>query len=57
MEFTTDEYKRSIGRVFTTSDGNKYIQSKLKDSRVEIFVHDTVEFLNYCYITFLLYGL
>ena len=28
MEFTTNEYKRSVGKVFTTSDGNKYIQSK-----------------------------
>ena len=26
MEYTTDEYKRSIEKVFTTSDGNKYIQ-------------------------------
>ena len=34
MEFTTDEYKRSIGRVFTTSDGNKYIQSKLKGNYI-----------------------
>ena len=29
MEFTTNEYKRSVwSKVFTTSDGNKYIQSK-----------------------------
>ena len=34
MEFTTDEYKRSVGKVFTTSDGNKYIQSKLKGNYI-----------------------
>ena len=34
MEYTTDEYKRSIGKVFTTSDGNKYIQSKLKGNYI-----------------------
>ena len=34
MEFTTDEYKRTVGKVFTTSDGNKYIQSKLKGNYI-----------------------
>ena len=29
MEYTLDEYKRSVGRVFTTQDGNKYIKSKI----------------------------
>ena len=28
MEYTLDEYKRAVGKVFTTSDGNKYILSK-----------------------------
>ena len=30
MEFTTNEYKRSVGKVFTTSGGKKYILSKHK---------------------------
>ena len=34
MEFTTDEYKPSIEKVFTTSDGNEYIQSKLKGNYI-----------------------
>ena len=34
MVFITDEYKRSVGKVFTTSDGNKYIQSKLKGNYI-----------------------
>ena len=29
MEYTSDEYKRSVGRVYTTTDENKYIKSKI----------------------------
>ena len=29
MEYTVDEYKRSVGRVLTTQNGNKYIKSKI----------------------------
>ena len=28
MEYRLDEYERAVGKVFTTSDGNKYILSK-----------------------------
>ena len=34
MEYTIEEYRRTVGKVFTTSDGNKYIQSKSKDNFV-----------------------
>ena len=29
MEYTLQEYKRSTGKVFTTTDGHKYIKSKI----------------------------
>ena len=29
MEYSFDEYKRSVASVYTTQDGNKYIQSKI----------------------------
>ena len=29
MEFTSQEYKRSIGKVITTSDSHKYVHSKI----------------------------
>ena len=48
MEFTTDKYKRSIGRVFTTSDGNEYIQSKLKGNYTYL---RCVIFRNTCKVT------
>ena len=32
MEYTIKEYRRAVWKVFTTSDGNKYIQSKSKDN-------------------------
>ena len=28
MEYTIEDFKRTTGRVFTTSDGHKYIKSK-----------------------------
>ena len=34
MEYTLDEYKRTVGKVFTTSDENKYIPSKSNDNFV-----------------------
>ena len=34
MEFTTAEYKRCVGNVFTTIDGFKYVQSKITESYV-----------------------
>ena len=34
MEFTTAEYKRCVGNVFTTSDGFKYVQSKITERYV-----------------------
>ena len=34
MEFTSQEYKRSIGKVITTCDGHKYVHSKLTEDYV-----------------------
>ena len=34
MEFTTVEYKRCVGNVFTTTDGFKYVQSKITGNYV-----------------------
>ena len=34
MGYTIEEYRRTVGKVFTISDGNKYIQSKSKDNFV-----------------------
>ena len=31
MEYSLDEYKRSVGNVFTTENGHKYIKSKNTD--------------------------
>ena len=29
MEYTLQEYKRNTGKKFTTTDGHKYIKSKI----------------------------
>ena len=34
MEYTIDEYKRSFGKVFTSYDEHKYIQSKPTDKYI-----------------------
>ena len=34
MEFTTAKYKRCVGNVFTTTDGFKYVQSKITGNYV-----------------------
>ena len=34
MEYTLQEYKRSTGKVFTTTDGHKYIKSKITGSYI-----------------------
>ena len=39
MEYTLKEYKRTVGKVFITSDGNKYILSKSNVSFVYLGVH------------------
>ena len=31
MEFNSDEYKRCIGKVLTSIDSHKYVQSKIKE--------------------------
>ena len=34
MEYTLQEYKRCTGKVYTTTDGHKYIKSKMTDSHI-----------------------
>ena len=31
MEFTSQEYKRSLGKVITTADGHNYVHSKMTE--------------------------
>ena len=31
MEYTIEDYKRTSGNIFSTSDGNKYVHSKHMD--------------------------
>ena len=34
MEFISEEYKRCIGNVVTTTDGYKYVQSKVTEKYI-----------------------
>ena len=34
MEFTEQEYKRSVGKVITTSDGHNYVHSKITENYI-----------------------
>ena len=36
MDYIIEEYKRSFGKVFTSVDGNKYIQSKHKEKYISL---------------------
>ena len=34
MEFNSEEYKRCIGNILTSTDGHKYVQSKLTEKYI-----------------------
>ena len=34
MEFTVQEFKRSVGKVTTTSDGHNYVHSKITEDYI-----------------------
>ena len=34
MEFTSQEYKRSSGKVITTADGHNYVHSKMTEDYI-----------------------
>ena len=34
MEYTVEEYRRTVGKIYTTSDGHKYIHSKIMEKYI-----------------------